>query len=80
VRAIVEHAFQVDKTGRVSTERVLALRKVEIDDDRWNEAMRAITDSVQVASSKAYVRFYERVDDSDRYRPISLDLSSVGER
>lgn len=80
IRALVEHAFQVDKAGKVSTERVLGLRKLEIDHEKWHEAMRAIGDSVQVASSKAYVRFYERVGDSDKYRPLSLDLSSAGER
>lgn len=80
VRTLVDYAFQVDKAGKVSTERVLSLRRLEIDHAKWAEAMRAIGDSVQVASSKAYVRFYERIGESDRYRPINLDLSSVGER
>lgn len=79
IRALVEHAFQVDKTGKVSTERVLGLRRLDIDDPTWLRAMRAISDSVQVASSKSYLRFYERVGDSDQWRAISLDLASVEE-
>lgn len=71
IRALVEHAFQVDRSGRVNTERVLSLRKLDIDDDRWKAAMTAITDSVQVASSRSYVRVYERVEGTtDKYRPV----------
>lgn len=76
IRALIEHAFQVDKTGKVSTERVLGLRRLAIDDPTWQRAMTAISDSVQVASSKSYLRFYERID-ADQWRAISLDLASV---
>lgn len=78
VRALVEHAFQVDKAGKVSTERVLGLRRLAIDHPRWQEAMRAIGDSVQVTSSRAYLRFYER-DERGRFLPIDLDLSNLGD-
>lgn len=79
IRALVEHAFQADKQGKVSTERVLGLRRLNIQDPKWLSAMRAIADSVQVASSKAYVRFYERIGEGDGWRAISLDLASVGD-
>lgn len=78
IRALVEHAFQVDKEGKVSTERVLGLRRLQIEDPTWQEAMQAISDSVQVASSKSYLRFYERVGETQEYRPLGLDLASVG--
>jgi hypothetical protein len=39
--------------------------------------MRAISDSVQVAATRSYFRIYERVEDSDEYRAIPLDLSGV---
>lgn len=77
IRALVEHAFQVDKQGKISTERVLGLRKLDIKSDRWREAMRAIADSVQIASTTAYVRFYERVGEGNDYRAIPLDLATV---
>lgn len=73
---LVQDAFQVDQTGKVSTGRVLGLRKHNIDDPKWKQAMKAITDSVRTASSKAYIRFYER-DDRGEYRPISLDVASA---
>lgn len=77
IKVLVEHAFQVDKTGKISIERVLGLRRLDIDDPQWRKAMHAIGESIQVVSSKTYIRFYERVG-SDQWRPISLDLASVG--
>lgn len=76
IQALVNHAFQVDKAGKVSTGRVLSLRQLDIVDDRWKEAMSAIADSMRVAASKSYVRFYER-NDAGEYLPISLDAAAV---
>jgi len=77
LRAIVDRAFDVDKAGNISVGRVLALRRVEIADARWKEAMRAIGESIQVSGSRTYVRLYERVGDTDQYVQIPLDMASV---
>ncbi|RZS86041.1 DUF3164 family protein [Pigmentiphaga kullae] len=77
LRAIVDRAFEVDKAGKLSTSRVLSLRRVDIKDARWQEAMRAISDSIQIVGSKSYVRVYERIDDTDRYRQIPLDVAGA---
>ncbi|EFA27968.1 conserved hypothetical protein [Haemophilus influenzae HK1212] len=53
------------------------MRRVDIQDERWQNAMQAISESVQVVSSKAYVRLYERVGESDQYVPIALDVAGV---
>lgn len=66
----------MDKEGNLSTARILGLRRVDIQDDRWQRAMQAISDSVQVVGSKDYVRFYER-DSLGKYQPISLDMAVV---
>lgn len=76
LRAVVEQAFKVDKKGRINTGAVLGLRRIEIDDPDWKEAMRAITESLQVLDSRVYVRAYER-DASGAYQPISLDFANV---
>lgn len=77
IRALVDHAFQVDKQGNINTARVLGLRRIKIDDSDWANAMEAIADSIQVAGSKTYVRLYERVGDSDQFRPIALDIAAL---
>lgn len=77
VRAIIDRAFEVDKAGNINTNRVLALRKIQSTDPRWNEAMQAISDSTTVAGSKTYLRLYERVGQTDRYKQIALGVMDV---
>jgi len=77
IRALINDAFQVDKEGRVNVARILSLRRLEITDDKWLTAMKAIGESIQVAGSKTYFRVYERVGDSEQYQPISLDIAAV---
>lgn len=77
VRAIVNEAFRADKQGEISTGRVLALRRMEITDKRWQKAMEAIGDAVQVVGSKSYIRVYRRVGESEQYVPIPLDIASA---
>lgn len=75
--ALVNDAFRVDQHGDIRTARILALRRLDIEDERWNKAMTAIGEACQVVGSKAYVRFYERVGDTNQYAPISLDIAGV---
>ena len=74
---LVNDAFRVDTKGEIRTARVLALRRLDIQDPRWLQAMDAIGDACQVIGSKSYIRVYERIGDSDQYRPISLDIAGV---
>jgi hypothetical protein len=76
IKALINQAFQVDKEGNISTGRVLALRSLDINDEKWDKAMDAISDAIQVTDTKEYIRFYER-DDDGAYHQISLDFSNV---
>lgn len=76
IMALVAHAFQVDKEGKVSTGRVLGLRKLDIKDAKWLKAMEAIADSMHATGTKPYVRFYERNQDG-KMVAIPVDLSGV---
>lgn len=77
LKVIVQSAFRTDKQGKLRTGEILALRRHAFDDPRWIKAMDAIAEAVQVTGSKSYIRLYERVGDSDQYRPISLDIAGV---
>jgi arginine deiminase len=77
VQTIINKAFEVDKEGNINTGRVLTLRRLDIQDERWLRAMAAISDSIQSVGSKAYIRIYEREADTDKYVPISLDIATV---
>lgn len=75
--ALVNDAFRTDRNGELRTNRVLALRRHNITDDRWRRAMEAIADSLQVVGSKTYVRIYERVGSTDKYKQVPLDIAGV---
>lgn len=77
IQTLVNDAFQVDKAGQISVGRVMGLRRLDIKDRRWERAMKAISESLQVASSKRYIRMYERVGESEVYAPITLDVAGV---
>lgn len=77
LQAIIQGAFETDKEGNLNTGRILSLRRLDIQDPRWKQAMFAISDSVQVIGTKAYVRIYERVGDTEKYEPIPLDIASI---
>lgn len=77
IRVLVNHAFNVDKEGQVSREAVLALRRIEIDDGRWHEAMQAITDSIRVLGSRQYIRFYQRPTPEAAWQAVTVDLASA---
>lgn len=77
IRALVTDAFQTDKAGAINTGRVLGLRRLNIVDEKWQQAMAALSDAVTVADSKSYIRVYERVGDTEEYRPIPLDVAGA---
>ena len=76
LQAIVSDAFQVDKEGELSTGRILSLRRVKIQDERWIKAMDAIAESLQVAMSKTYINFREK-DKTGRLVNIPLDIAAI---
>ena len=76
IRLLVNDAFQVDKTGKISTARVLGLRRLDIKDADWQKAMTAITESLQITGTKQYLRVYER-DDNGEYQMIPLDVAAL---
>jgi len=77
LKKVVNFAFKMDKTGKISTARIMGLLRVDIKDTNWKTAMEAITESIQVSGSKAYIRVYKRVDDTDKYEQINLDLAAL---
>ena len=78
IRALIQDAFYVGKSGQINRNRILGLRRLDIQDERWQKAMQAISDSIQVSDSKSYVRIYQRdPKDADKYNMINLDISAL---
>ncbi|MCW5300883.1 DUF3164 family protein [Herbaspirillum lusitanum] len=76
IKALVQQAFDTDKEGSINTGRVLALRRLNIEDEKWKSAMQAIGDSVQVTGTKTYIRLYRRVA-SGKYEAMPMDLAGI---
>ena len=72
-----DYLDNVDKKGEISTTKILGLKRIEISHKKWLEAMQAITDSINIAGSKSYLRFYKRNDETGEYTPMSLDLATI---
>ena len=77
LKAIVEDAFDVDKKGKLNTDRILSLRRLNIDDEEWLRAMVVISDAVRVVSSKRYLRLYSRKKHDEPYTQVALDIASA---
>lgn len=77
IKALVEQAFQTDKQGNISISRIIGLKRLDIQDAKWQQAMQALTDSMQVAGTKPYLRVYERIGDTDAYKAIPLDIAAL---
>ncbi|GAA0600245.1 DUF3164 family protein [Paenochrobactrum glaciei] len=77
IRAIITRAFNTDKAGQVNRSEIFMLLRLDIEDPRWQEAMRAIRDAMRVTGSKEYVRFYERASREASWHAVTIDLSKA---
>jgi hypothetical protein len=75
IRAVITRAFNTDKEGKVNRAEIFMLLRLDIEDPRWQEAMRAIRDAMRVTGSKEYVRFYRRDRVTDRWQAVTIDLA-----
>jgi hypothetical protein len=75
IQAIINRAFDVDNQGRINRNDLLGLLRLEIEDTRWQEAMRAIRDSMRVIGSKRYVRMYRRANAQAQWTAVTIDVA-----
>ena len=77
LQAIVQRAFNTDKEGLVNRAELFGLLRLEIADDRWKRAMKAIRDSIRVDGTKEYVRFYRRPNARAKWTATTIDVASA---
>lgn len=77
LRAIVLNAFLPDKEGQVNRAALLGLKRWEIADPRWERAMQAISESIQVIGSKDYIRFSRRPTAKAAWENVSLNIATA---
>lgn len=77
IHAVIQQAFNTDKEGKINIGEILKLRRLSIDDERWNMAMRAIGEAITVIDTKSYLQVYQRNATTNAYELISLNLAKV---
>lgn len=77
LQAVIKEAFQVDKKGEIAKSRILGLRRYNIKDKQWQQAMDLIDEAIQVTSTKQYIAFYERESKDKPFRLVSLNFSAL---
>ncbi|PHQ63553.1 MAG: sulfate transporter [Sphingobium sp.] len=77
LKAVINRAFDVDSQGKVNRNDLFYLLRLEIEDDRWQRAMRAIRDSIRVVGSKRYVRIYRRADTEAGWEAVSVNMATA---
>jgi len=77
LKLIIEQTFATDKKGKVSVQKVLGLRRLNITDEtgKWQRAMDIIADSILVMDSTRFIRFYETIGEQEH--AISLDIAKL---
>ena len=75
IRAVITRAFNTDKEGQVNRSEIFMLLRLDIEDPRWQEAMRPIREATRVTGSKEYVRFHRRARVTDRWQAVTIDLA-----
>jgi hypothetical protein len=76
LKVIVQAAFATDSKGGISISRMLSLKRLNIHTEEWQQAMRALDDSLRVVATKQYMRLYERTE-SGGYRAVPLDIAAL---
>lgn len=77
IKAVVTSAFSVEKEGQINKANLFLLLKLDIVDERWAKAMKAIRDAIRPNGTKEYVRFYQRERPQDRFEAVTITLSAA---
>lgn len=77
LRALVTSAFNTEKAGQINRSEIFKLLRMDIKDERWQQAMSAIRDAMRVVGSKIYVRCYHRETPDAGWEAITIDLAKA---
>ncbi|MBI1321315.1 MAG: DUF3164 family protein [Candidatus Hydrogenedens sp.] len=76
IKAIVSAAWQLDQAGRLRAHEIMRLARYDLTDPKWQAAMAAVREAMQVSGTKDYMRVYRR-DEDGGWRQITLDFANA---
>ncbi|GHC40893.1 sulfate transporter [Gemmobacter nanjingensis] len=77
LRALVTRAFNTDKEGKINRSEIFTLLRLDVEDRRWKEAMRAVKEAMRVVGSKSYLRFRMREAFDAPWQTVTIDLAAA---
>lgn len=77
LRVVVMDAFDVGKEGKMQTSKILGLRRLDVPDPEWKEAMEAIANSIRSDCTKSYLRLHTRETPDQAWNMVPLDLAKA---
>jgi hypothetical protein len=77
LQALVNMAFRIDGKGNVDVKQILRLRKLNIKNKEWQQAMELIDESLQVESVKTYFIFRIKNKEDDSWETIVLNFNTI---
>ena len=75
LRLLVTEAFKANSQGSLSTGRVLALMRMEVNNDKWREAKMILQDALKPERGKQYLICERRESTQEDFHSIRLDIS-----
>jgi hypothetical protein len=73
--AIIDETFQANRSGSLSTTKVLSLLRLDIKAKAWREAAKLLSDSIKTTRGKSYLRVEQRPTRQHDPVPIRLDIA-----
>lgn len=77
LRTVTMLAFKKTRNGELRIDRLIELINAKVDDPTWGRACIALKECLYVSGTATYVRFYERIGQTEKYKLINLDLAGV---
>lgn len=75
LKLIVEEAFRANPQGILSTAKIFALMRMEIDNEDWHQAKLILQDAIKPVKGKRYLRCETRERLQDEFAMIRLDIA-----
>jgi len=78
IQTLIMRAFEV-KNGKVDAKQIFGLKQYPIKHPTWLEAMAMIDDATEIAGTKSYIRFKQRIDGKldGELKTVILDLAAL---
>lgn len=77
VQFLLDEAFGIKKEGKIDHGALLKLLRRDIKDERWQTAMKALSEAVRVIGSRTYLQFYRRDSTNDEWLPVTVNLAKA---